>query len=92
MYSLRIIVTYIWYVIIIGSIIMGVGSMVFMVPHFSAEPHMGDSLFNSSSAENICRGVSVREQDMGLGPLSSGKNIAYTNKLLVDYQSHLSHF
>lgn len=47
--------------------------MVFMVPHFTAEPHLGDSALNANySAENICRGVSVREQDMGLGPLSSG--------------------
>jgi organic anion transporter 3A len=46
--------------------------MVFMVPHFTAEPHLGHSALSNSSAENICRGVSVREQDMGLGPLSSG--------------------
>lgn len=56
-----------------GSLIMGIGSMVFMVPHFAAEPHSADSPLNANnSAENICRGMSVREQDMGLGPLSSG--------------------
>ncbi|XP_067008279.2 solute carrier organic anion transporter family member 3A1 [Anabrus simplex] len=57
--------------IAVGSVIMGIGSMVFMVPHFIAEPHISSSLTNSSS-DNICRGVSVREQDMGLGRLSSG--------------------
>ncbi|XP_049948541.1 solute carrier organic anion transporter family member 5A1 [Schistocerca serialis cubense] len=57
--------------IAIGSVIMGIGSMVFMVPHFIAEPNLGTMLANSSS-DNICRGVSLREQDMGLGRLSSG--------------------
>lgn len=55
-----------------GSVVMGIGSMVFTVPHFIAEPHLASTLANSSS-DNICRGVSVREQDMGLGRLSSGK-------------------
>ncbi|KAF4518205.1 hypothetical protein B566_EDAN005930 [Ephemera danica] len=56
----------------IGSLIMGVGSMVFMVPHFTAEPPLSENALNlHNNSENICRGVSVREQDMGLGPLSS---------------------
>jgi organic anion transporter 3A len=55
-----------------GSIVMGIGSIVFTVPHFIAEPHLASTLANSSS-DNICRGVSVREQDMGLGRLSSGR-------------------
>lgn len=50
---------------------MGIGSLVFMVPHFIAESNSGISNSNSSQ-DNICRGVSVREQDMGLGRLSSG--------------------
>lgn len=57
--------------IAVGSIVMGIGSIVFTVPHFIAEPHLASTLANSSS-DNICRGVSVREQDMGLGRLSSG--------------------
>ncbi|XP_065344246.1 solute carrier organic anion transporter family member 5A1 [Cloeon dipterum] len=58
--------------IAIGSLVMGIGSMVFMVPHFYAEPHLADGNSGSSNAsENICQRVSVREQDMGLGVLSS---------------------
>lgn len=55
----------------IGAVIMGIGSLVFMLPHFIAEPHISSTISNSSS-DNICRTVSVREQDMGLGRLSSG--------------------
>lgn len=53
-----------------GSIIMGIGSMIFIVPHFIAEPHSANSLSNNS--DNICRGVPVQTQDMGLGRLSPG--------------------
>lgn len=45
---------------------MGLGSMIFMVPHFTAEPNLTTNS-NNSSSDNICRGVSLREQDMGLG-------------------------
>ena len=45
---------------------MGLGSMIFMVPHFTAEPNLMTAA-NNSSSDNICRGVSLREQDMGLG-------------------------
>ncbi|XP_014252609.1 solute carrier organic anion transporter family member 5A1 isoform X2 [Cimex lectularius] len=55
----------------IGAVIMGVGSLVFMVPHFTAEPHAGN-VANNSSSDNICKTVSIREQDMVLGRLSSG--------------------
>ncbi|XP_046468957.1 solute carrier organic anion transporter family member 3A1 isoform X1 [Neodiprion pinetum] len=57
--------------IAIGAVIMGIGSMIFMVPHFTAEPNLGTAS-NNSSSDNICRGVSLREQDMGLGRLSTG--------------------
>ncbi|RLU16216.1 hypothetical protein DMN91_011976 [Ooceraea biroi] len=58
--------------IAIGAVIMGLGSMIFMVPHFTAEPNLTTTA-NHSSSDNICRGVSLREQDnMGLGRLSSG--------------------
>ncbi|KYM80179.1 Solute carrier organic anion transporter family member 5A1 [Atta colombica] len=55
----------------IRAVIMGLGSMIFMVPHFTAEPNLTTTA-NHSSSDNICRGVSLREQDMGLGRLSSG--------------------
>lgn len=46
---------------------MGLGSMIFMVPHFTAEPNLTTTA-NHSNSDNICRGVSLREQDnMGLG-------------------------
>lgn len=53
-------------IIISGAVIMGLGSMIFMVPHFTAEPNLMTAA-NNSSSDNICRGVSLREQDMGLG-------------------------
>ncbi|XP_066908084.1 solute carrier organic anion transporter family member 3A1 [Halyomorpha halys] len=53
----------------IGAVIMGVGSLVFMLPHFTAEPPSGSVMVNSTS-DNICKTVSVREQDMGLGRFS----------------------
>lgn len=43
-----------------------------MVPHFTGETNPGVSLNNNKSLDNICRGVSLRELDMGLGRLSSG--------------------
>ncbi|XP_055907129.1 solute carrier organic anion transporter family member 5A1 isoform X2 [Eupeodes corollae] len=55
----------------IGAVIMGIGSLVFMVPHFTGEANPGITLANQTS-DNICRGVSIREHDMGLGRLSSG--------------------
>lgn len=54
----------------IGAVIMGIGSLVFMVPHFTGDANPGISLENLTS-DNICRGVSLREQDMGLSRLSS---------------------
>ncbi|XP_058818484.1 solute carrier organic anion transporter family member 5A1 [Topomyia yanbarensis] len=54
----------------IGAVIMGIGSLVFMIPHFSGEPNPGVMLDNKT-ADNICRLLSVREQDMGLGRLSN---------------------
>ncbi|CAH1153544.1 unnamed protein product [Phaedon cochleariae] len=55
----------------IGAVIMGVGSLIFMVPHFIAEDNKGIAVANTTD-ENMCRIVSVHEQDMGLGRLSSG--------------------
>ncbi|XP_043673472.1 solute carrier organic anion transporter family member 5A1 isoform X3 [Vespula pensylvanica] len=64
--------------IAIGAVIMGLGSMIFMVPHFTAEPNL-TTTSNNSSSDNICRGVSLREQDMGLGRLSSGLSSPHNN-------------
>ncbi|XP_075151615.1 organic anion transporting polypeptide 30B [Haematobia irritans] len=55
----------------IGAVIMGIGSLVFMVPHFTGEPNPGVSIANETS-DNICRSALVRNQDMDLGRLSSG--------------------
>lgn len=55
----------------IGAAIMGIGSLVFMVPHFTGEPNPGVTIMNDSS-DNICRSALVRDQDMDLGRLSSG--------------------
>ncbi|BES92605.1 Organic anion [Nesidiocoris tenuis] len=55
----------------IGAVIMGIGSLIFMIPHFVAEPHMSNVAVNTSQ-DNICKTVSVQPQDMGLGRLSSG--------------------
>lgn len=49
---------------------MGIGSLVFMIPHFTGEPNPG-ILIDNKTADNICRLLSVREQDMGLGRLSN---------------------
>jgi solute carrier organic anion transporter family, member 3A len=47
---------------------MGIGSMLFALPHFIGEQNPGIMLDNRTD-DNICRLVSVREQDMGLGRL-----------------------
>jgi solute carrier organic anion transporter family, member 3A len=51
-----------------GALIMGVGSILFSVPHFIGEANPSIML-NNKTDDNICRLVSVREQDMGLGRL-----------------------
>lgn len=57
--------------IAIGAVIMGIGSMIFVIPHFIAEQNLGQ-LSNNSSSDNICRGISLRQNNMNLGRLSSG--------------------
>lgn len=47
---------------------MGIGSTLFSIPHFIGEPNPGIMLDNKTD-DNICRLVSVRELDMGLGRL-----------------------
>lgn len=55
----------------VGAVIMGIGSLVFMVPHFTGEANPGISIENKTS-DNICRNLAYRENDMGLGRLSNG--------------------
>ncbi|CRK86366.1 CLUMA_CG000192, isoform A [Clunio marinus] len=50
----------------IGALVMGIGSTLFSIPHFIGEANPGILLDNKTD-DNICRLVSVREQDMGLG-------------------------
>lgn len=57
---------------------MGIGSLIFMVPHFVAEAHASSAMSNSSN-DNICRAVPIREQDMGLGRLSPHNNLRGDN-------------
>lgn len=55
----------------IGAVIMGIGSLVFMVPHFTGEANPGVAIANETS-DNICRNALIRDQGMDLGRLSSG--------------------
>lgn len=58
--------------VILGAVIMGIGSLVFVVPHFIAEVN-SETLMNNKSDDNICRLPRALEQDMGgLGRLSQG--------------------
>lgn len=49
----------------IGAVIMGIGSTLFSVPHFTGDAY--PAMLDNKTSDNICRLVSVREQDMGLG-------------------------
>ncbi|XP_049879554.1 solute carrier organic anion transporter family member 5A1 isoform X2 [Pectinophora gossypiella] len=58
--------------IAVGAVIMGIGSLVFVVPHFIAEAN-NEMLNSNKSDDNICRLPRSLEQDMGgLGRLSQG--------------------
>ncbi|RVE48168.1 hypothetical protein evm_007228 [Chilo suppressalis] len=59
--------------IAVGAVIMGIGSLVFVLPHFIAEVN-SETLMNNKTDDNICRLVPrALEQDMGgLGRLSQG--------------------
>lgn len=50
----------------IGAVIMGIGSLIFMLPHFTGEINPAISLDNSTQ-DNICRLVSVQPPEIGLG-------------------------
>lgn len=49
---------------------MAIGSLIFMVPHFTGEENPSISIANDS-ADNICRSVPYRELDL-VGRLSNG--------------------
>jgi hypothetical protein len=63
-----------------GCLVMGVGAMVFVLPHFMSTPFPGSTFVPAAernlSDQNICR-AQVREQldefDRSLGRLSPGK-------------------
>ncbi|XP_030762294.1 solute carrier organic anion transporter family member 5A1-like [Sitophilus oryzae] len=55
----------------VGSVLMGIGSLIFMVPHFIADENVGIAMLNNTE-DNMCRVVTVHDRDMGLGRLSSG--------------------
>ncbi|KAG6453172.1 hypothetical protein O3G_MSEX008005 [Manduca sexta] len=55
--------------IAVGAVIMGIGSLVFVVPHFIAEVN-SETLANNKSEDNICRLPGALDQDMGLARLS----------------------
>lgn len=50
---------------------MGIGSMIFVVPHFTADSPM-TILIHNTTQDNICKGVSLRQRDMDLGRLTNG--------------------
>lgn len=58
-------------IVVLGAVIMGIGSLVFMVPHFTGEANPGITLVNETT-DNICRSAFVRDQGMDLGRLSNG--------------------
>ncbi|XP_044741053.1 solute carrier organic anion transporter family member 5A1-like isoform X2 [Chrysoperla carnea] len=68
--------------IAIGAVIMGIGSLIFILPHFIAETNSA-TLFHNSTNDNICRGVSLREDMVGLGlqapPLAPHNNLRGDN-------------
>lgn len=66
----------------VGAVIMGIGSIIFMVPHFIAEENHGVTIVNNTE-ENMCKVVSVREQEQPFGRLSSGLSSSHNN-LRVD--------
>ncbi|XP_066155367.1 solute carrier organic anion transporter family member 3A1-like isoform X1 [Euwallacea fornicatus] len=57
----------------VGAVIMGIGSLIFMVPHFIADESVEIAEVNNSE-DNMCRGraVTVHQDIGGLGRLSSG--------------------
>ncbi|CAH2236322.1 jg10704 [Pararge aegeria aegeria] len=58
--------------IAVGAVIMGIGSLVFVVPHFIAEAN-SEMMANNKSDDNICRLPRAMDQDItGLGRLSQG--------------------
>lgn len=52
---------------------MGIGSLIFMLPHFTGEPNPG-IMIDNKTADNICRLVSVRKQEDMIGRLSGLSN------------------
>lgn len=81
------------FIALTGALVMGIGSTLFSIPHFIGEPNPSIMLDNKTD-DNICRLVSVREQDMGLGrfghhisKLSNPALATHNNLRLVDFQA-----
>lgn len=56
---------------------MGIGSIIFMIPHFIAEENNG-VIFANNTEENMCKGVSLRDHEP-FGRLSSGLSSSHNN-------------
>lgn len=56
---------------LLGAVIMGIGSLVFVLPHFIAESN-GEMMNGNKSDDNICRLPRPLEDMSGLGRLSQG--------------------
>lgn len=55
--------------IAVGAVIMGIGSLVFVLPHFIAEVN-SETLLNNKSDDNICAPHGLEQDMSGLGRLS----------------------
>ncbi|XP_060805565.1 solute carrier organic anion transporter family member 5A1 isoform X1 [Amyelois transitella] len=63
--------------IAVGAVIMGIGSLVFVVPHFIAEVN-SETLANNKSEENICR-LPGLDQDLSLARLAGQAGLPPSN-------------
>lgn len=67
---------------------MGIGSALFSVPHFTGDAYPG--MLDNKTSDNICRLVSVREQDMGLGRF--GQHISKLSNPALTTHNNLQRF
>ncbi|XP_053619039.1 solute carrier organic anion transporter family member 5A1 isoform X2 [Plodia interpunctella] len=63
--------------IAVGAVIMGIGSLVFVIPHFIAEVN-SETLANNKSEENICR-LPGLDQDLSLARLAGQAGLPPSN-------------
>lgn len=72
----------------VGAVIMGLGSLIFMLPHFIAEENVGVQIANSTEA-NMCRMVSVHQDIDHLGRLTSGLSSGLSSPPLSSHRNNL---